>query len=102
MWWVKLTFKDVMTNTNGLSPAAFGAYMRIIFEYLIQLAPVPDNGKRLQRLTGVSLKDWPGIREELSDVFDVIDGNLVDAFAEDAIAEFKKSSEKNRGNRNGG
>lgn len=101
MWWIKLMFKDVLMHTHSLSATAIGAYFRILFEYLNQLEPVEDNPKLLARLTGVPIKEWPSIRDELSYVMEVKDGCLVDKFADDAIAEFKKSSARNRTNRGG-
>ena len=95
---VKLWVNEMCGRTATLTPAAHGAYERLLYEYLKRQAPLPDDERLLRRITGVSRRDWPDIRDELCDIFDLVDGYLVDEYAEKAIAEFRAKSTRNRGN----
>lgn len=94
-WW----FADQASRTEHLSATALGAYLRLFGEYIRTQAPLPDDAVRLARITRISQRDWPRIRDELDYVFDTIDGLLVDEYAEKCIAEFRTASARNRRNR---
>lgn len=81
-----------------LSAAARGAYLSLLIEYCLTQAPLTDNAKVLCRISGIAKRDWPSIREELLEVFDLVDGSLVDDYADRRIAEFKAASTKGKAN----
>jgi uncharacterized protein YdaU (DUF1376 family) len=84
--------------TATLSPAAAGAYLRILLDYLDRQGPLPDDEKLLRRITGVSRRDWPDVRDELLDVFDLVNGQLTDEYAEKSIEEFRTKSKRGKAN----
>ena len=86
-------------RTAALSPVALGCYIRLLTEYLRVQAPLPDEPRSLARITRVTRRAWPDIREELLDVFDLVDGKLVDEYAERCLTRFRATSERNRRNR---
>ena len=89
---------DIKSSVATLSPAATGAYLKIVIEYLNRQAPLPDDQQLLCRITGVKRRDWVDIRDELLDVFDLVDGMLVCEIAEKVITEFRAASAKGRAN----
>lgn len=99
MTWITWWRTEQLGRTRAMSPAALGAYVRLLSEYVERQGPLPENDKLLSRIAGVSKRDWPGIRTELDDVYDVVDGHLVDAYAEREIARFRIRSARGTDNR---
>lgn len=93
-WWLV----EQAGRTSSLSCAAVGAYVRLFAEYLRTQSALPDDPARLSRITKVSLREWSDIREELAEIYDLVDGHLVDDYAEKCIAEFRTASARNRRN----
>lgn len=93
-WWLT----EQAGRTTNLSPAALGAYLRLFTEYLRRQEPLPDDPRILAKIARVPRRAWPDIREELADVFEVIDGRITDEYADRCIAEFRATSERNRRN----
>lgn len=99
---VMLWLNDVSGNIATMSPTAVGAYLRILLRYFKDQAPLPDDEKFLRRITGVSKAEWLEVRDQLLDVMDLVEGFLIDQYAEKQIAAFKKKSNRNSANRQGG
>ncbi len=93
-WWLV----EQAGRTASLSCATVGAYVRLFAEYLRTQAPLPDDPVRLARIAKVSSREWSDIREELAEIYDLVDGHLVDDYAEKCIAEFRTASARNRRN----
>lgn len=89
--WFKFWTVEVRGRTSTLAPAAFGAYVRLLAHYLDTQSPLPDDAK-LARIAGLRMHEWPAVRDELLDVFDLVDGHLHDDYAERCIAEFRNRS----------
>jgi len=95
--WFKFWTVEVRGRTSALTPAAFGAYVRLLTHYIDTQSPLPDEPK-LARIAGLRLHEWPDIRDELLDVFDLVDGQLHDEYAERCIVEFRKRSKTAKAN----
>lgn len=96
--YAKLWITEMRGRFSSLSPAARGAYISTLLEYLTQQHPLPDDEKVLRRICGVDHCDWAEVRAELLTVFDLVDGDLHDEYADRCIAEFRTASNRNKGN----
>lgn len=80
--YVTLWINEMRGHVASLSPAARGAYLSLLLEYLTQQGPLEHDNKLLIRICGVPKRDWPGIFIELLGVFDLVNGELVDEYAD--------------------
>ena len=96
--YAKLWINEMRGRVASLSPAARGAYLSLLLEYLTQQGPLEHDDKLLIRITGVPKRDWPGIFIELLGVFDLVNGELVDEYGDRCIAEFNAASKRGRAN----
>jgi uncharacterized protein YdaU (DUF1376 family) len=98
MLWAKIWFRDLLGHTSTLETDAFGAYVRLLMEYLDRQGPLPDDDRILRRIARVSPRAWGGIRDQLTDVYFVQDGFLHDQYADGLIRQFRELSAKNQRN----
>lgn len=96
--YVRLWINEMRGRMSSLSVEARGAYVSLLLEYWNRQAPLPDDSKLLCRITSVSKRDWPGIRDELLEVFNLVDGHLVDEYADRCISEFLVASARGKAN----
>lgn len=96
--YINLWLIEFRGRTATLSPAAVGAYLRLLTEYALRQEPLADDAKALCRISGIARRDWAAIRDELLDVFELVDGVLVDDYVEKRIEEFRAASKRGRSN----
>lgn len=63
---------ELMADTSHLSPAAFGAYMRILHAYW-RTGPAKNDDRVLARIAGMTAREWSAVRTEIAPFFDIAD-----------------------------
>lgn len=65
---------DYFADAHHLTTVEHGAYFLLITTYWMKAAPLPDDDRKLAKLTKLTPSQWGEIREELADFFVVEDG----------------------------
>lgn len=100
IYWVRLHLGDLALDTMSLSPQALGAYIRLYLHAVRHQSPIADDPRACMATTGCASAQWRRIRVDLvnAGLLETIDGELRDRRAEDAIANFRAMSVRNREN----
>ncbi|MBC8386219.1 MAG: YdaU family protein, partial [Gammaproteobacteria bacterium] len=69
--WMPVFVGDFLKKTGHLSAEEVGAYQRLQLHYWSHGSPLPDDDKRLARITGQSVEEWLGIREIIAGFFNI-------------------------------
>lgn len=98
--YVRMWISDFIADTHLLSHTAAGVYIRLFWAAVSAQEHVADDPAYIVKLIAITQKDWTRYREELIDfgVLELIDGRLYDRRAQKAIDEFRKASNRNKGN----
>ena len=67
---IPLHIGDLIEKTYDLTPAEFGAYMRLILKHYGMPDGLPDDNDRLRRMTGMDNKSWSRSRETVLSFFE--------------------------------
>src|SRR3546814_8122762 len=59
---------DYLADTGHLSTVEHGAYLLLIMHYW-QSGGLPDDDKKLARITRLSPREWAGVRETVAEFF---------------------------------
>lgn len=73
-------------KTYRLSLAEDGAYRRLIDEYMITGAPLPDDDRALARILGVSLEEWSVVAPNVRQFFRPREGVLRQKTCDEELA----------------
>lgn len=63
---------ELMSDTSHLSPASFGAYMRLMHAYW-RTGPAKNDDRVLARISGMTPREWSAARPEIAPFFDIAD-----------------------------
>lgn len=74
--WYPFFARDFRRDTLHLSLAEDGAYRRLIDEYMLTSAPLPDNDAALTRILGVKIEDWLAVATVVRGFFKAEQGKL--------------------------
>lgn len=96
--WFRLFINEFLGRTMMLSPAALGAYVRLVCRIVHQQGPIPDRDRDLARAASMRLDEWHEVKPELAEVMTVTADGWTDDLAEDRIAYFRERSEVNSRN----
>jgi uncharacterized protein YdaU (DUF1376 family) len=93
---VRLHIGDLVRATNGLSPNALAAYMRLYFDALNRQKPIPAS--RCSSVAGMTGAAWKRARTELLQdrLIELADDEVRLPLAEATIAEIRTTSERKR------
>lgn len=67
--WMPFYVADYLADTSHLSTVEHGAYLLLIMHYW-QHEGVPDDDKKLARITRLSIEEWLEIKDTISEFFD--------------------------------
>jgi uncharacterized protein YdaU (DUF1376 family) len=56
--WLPLYVGDYLSDTRDLKPIEHGAYLLLIMHYWQHGVPLPDHAPTLQRITGLTYRQW--------------------------------------------
>ena len=102
--WMPLYIGDFLRDTAGLDTEMIGAVILLYLRIWSKGGPLPDSNEKLARVCQMSANRFAEIREEISFLFDIRDGNWThdDLLAERAkwLQARKNKSEANRKNAN--
>jgi uncharacterized protein YdaU (DUF1376 family) len=73
--WMPLYIGDYRRDTAHLSTLEHGAYFLLIMHYW-ETGPLPDDDRRLARISGLSLKQWLRVRVTLESLFLIPAANM--------------------------
>jgi len=95
---IPLHIGDLITDTVHLSPAEFGAYMRLLLRhYSIGYAGLPNDENQLRRITGLDNKTWNASKETILSYFELNgDRRWVHARVQKTLLGMAAVSEQNR------
>ena len=72
--WMPIYWGDYLRDTGHLVTVEHGAYMLLIGHYWTSGKPLPDDDKRLSKITRLDLDEWLEIRPTISEFFEVRNG----------------------------
>jgi uncharacterized protein YdaU (DUF1376 family) len=75
--WYPWYARDFRKDTLHLTLAQDGAYRRLIDEYMLSAAPLPDDDVALARILGVQKKQWLAVSTVVRAFFEASHGRLV-------------------------
>lgn len=81
-------------KTYRLSLAEDGAYRRLIDEYMITRAPLPDDDRALARILGVSLEEWAAVAPKVRQFFRSREGVLKQGTCDETLAAQERKKER--------
>lgn len=87
---------DYLADAAHLSTAEHGAYLLLLMTYWQTGKPLPDDDKKLARITGLSGRNWLRARPVICEFFDLRDNKLVHRRVELELARVRDKSLKNR------
>lgn len=65
---------EYLADAAHLSTLEHGAYMLLIMNYWQRAEPLPDNDRKLARLTRMTDEQWLSIRDDIAEFFDIAEG----------------------------
>lgn len=65
---------DYFADAHHLTTIEHGAYFLLITSYWMRGEPLPDDDRKLSKLTKLTTEEWSDMRVELAEFFDVSDG----------------------------
>ena len=92
--WMPLYPGDYLASTGHLSTEEHGAYFLLMLHYWATGKPLPDDNRKLSRITKVSVEVWEGIRSTLSEFFEIGGGQWIHDRIEHEIQKAVSVSEK--------
>ena len=87
---------DYLADAAHLSTAEHGAYLLLLMTYWQRGEALPDDDKKLARITGLSGRNWLRARPVLIEFFEVRDNKLVHRRVERELSRVRDKSLKNR------
>ena len=75
-YWYPWYPTDFRRDTYHLSLSEEGAYRRLLDEYMINRAPLPDDDAALARIIGISIPDWATLAPRVRSFFKPQNGHL--------------------------
>ena len=81
-------------KTYRLSLAEDGAYRRLIDEYMMTRAPLPDDDRALARILGVSLEEWAAVSPAVRQFFKPKDGILSQKTCDEELRAQERRKER--------
>lgn len=98
--WYPWHIQKYRRATSHLSLAEDGAYRRLIDEYMMTGAPLPDNDASLARIIGVSREEWAIVAIAIRPFFEASHGKLINKTCEEELhtqaCQAHATSTKNR------
>lgn len=98
--WYPWHIQKYRRATPHLSLAEDGAYRRLIDEYMMTRAPLPDNDAALARIVGVSKEEWAVVAVAVRPFFEASQGKLINNTCEEELnaqaCQAHATSTKNR------
>lgn len=83
--WYPWHIQKYRRATTHLGLAEDGAYRRLIDEYMMTHAPLPDNDAALARIVGVSKEEWLSIASTIRPFFEASHGKLINRTCEEQL-----------------
>lgn len=98
--WYPWHIQKYRRATTHLGLAEDGAYRRLIDEYMMTRAPLPDNDAALARIVGVSKEEWCAVAAAVRPFFEASNGKLINETCEEELnaqaCQAHATSTKNR------
>jgi uncharacterized protein YdaU (DUF1376 family) len=87
---------DYLADAAHLSTLEHGAYLLLIMTYWQRGEALPDDDKKLARITRLEPRTWAKIKPSLSDFFEVSDGKYIHSRVERELCNVRAKSLKKR------
>lgn len=87
---------DYLADAAHLSTAEHGAYLLLLMTYWQRGEALPNDDKKLARITGMSARNWLRARPVICEFFDLRDNKLVHRRVERELSRVRDKSLKNR------
>ena len=87
---------DYLADAAHLSTLEHGAYLLLIMTYWQRGEALPDDDKKLARITRLEPRTWAKIKPSICDFFEVSDGKYVHSRVERELSNVRAKSLKNR------
>lgn len=87
---------DYLADAAHLSTLEHGAYLLLIMTYWQRGEALPDDDKKLARITRLEPRTWAKIKPSISDFFEVSDGKYIHSRVERELSNVRLKSLKNR------
>ena len=87
---------DYLADAAHLSTLEHGAYLLLIMTYWQRGEALPDDDKKLARITRLEPRTWAKIKPSISDFFEVSDGKYIHSRVERELCNVRAKSLKKR------
>ncbi len=87
---------DYLADAAHLSTLEHGAYLLLIMTYWQRGEALPDDDKKLARITRLEPRTWAKIKPAISDFFEVSDGKYIHSRVERELSNVRAQSVKKR------
>lgn len=94
--YMPLYVADYLADAAHLSTVEHGAYLLLIMTYWQRGEALPDDDRKLARITRLEPRSWAKIKPVISDFFEVSDGKYLHGRIERELASVRDKSLKNR------
>lgn len=94
--YMPLYVADYLADAAHLSTVEHGAYLLLIMTYWQRGEALPDDDRKLARITRMEPRSWLRIKPAISEFFEVSDGKYLHRRVERELASVRAKSLKNR------
>ncbi len=94
--YMPLYVADYLSDAAHLSTVEHGAYLLLLMTYWQRGEPLPDDDKKLARITRLEPRTWARVKPVISEFFEVSDGKWLQSRVERELSNVRANSLKKR------